>query len=64
MAKTFYHNITKTVINESDTIEVIDFYSDGDILYKSEAGNALIEIVTEDEINHLKLMHQKFNDDK
>ena len=51
--KTFYHNITKMQLNETCTTDLIDNYSEGDVVFKSEAGNALLHIVKIEEIKNI-----------
>lgn len=59
--KIYYHNINKDILNETDSIEFIESYDDGDKVYKSEAGNACISPLTEKEINDLKKEYRDFN---
>lgn len=59
--KIYYHNINKDLLNESDAIEFMEVYEDGDKVYKSEAGNACIEQLTPQEIKDLKQQYQDYN---
>lgn len=57
MGKIFYHNITKGVVNENDLGDFMDQYEDGDLIYKTEAGCALLEEVSGRDIRIMK--HQR-----
>ncbi|MDH8700835.1 hypothetical protein M2138_000169 [Dysgonomonadaceae bacterium PH5-43] len=60
MGKIFYHNISREQLNETDRIDLMDMYTDGDLLYKSEAGNALLYEVSKEEIIQLKKDHEEY----
>tara|TARA_R100000656_G_scaffold122724_1_gene98552 strand:- start:155 stop:367 length:213 start_codon:yes stop_codon:yes gene_type:complete len=51
--KVFYHNITQGTYNETCIVDLMDAYQEGDVLMKSEAGNALVHPVTKDEMKQL-----------
>lgn len=53
MAKKYYHNITKKDFNVTDVTDLIDAYSEGDLIVQTEAGNALVSEVTEQELTEL-----------
>ena len=59
MGRMLYHNITKKEVNMYED-EFVDTYFDGDIVYKSESGNACIFPVYANEINEiLKLYNEE-----
>lgn len=60
--KIYYHNITKLILNESDLIDFMDSYEDGDKVFKSESGNACISAITEDELKEMKKEWEDFED--
>ena len=62
MAKIYYHNITKRQLNETCIIDLIDQYNEGDMIYKSYAGNSLIYEVSEREIKELKHQHKEYHE--
>lgn len=51
--KKFYHNITTGNVNETDESDFLDDYTEGDIIYKSEAGNACIAPISETEMQEI-----------
>jgi hypothetical protein len=56
-ARILYHNITQEKVNETEIIDFVDEYNEGDIVYKSEAGNACIEKITVEEMaKHIKFV--------
>jgi hypothetical protein len=59
--KTYYHNMNRDLLNESDSIEFIESYEDGDKVYKSEDGCAYIYPLNQQEIDDLKKEYQEFN---
>ena len=61
--KTYYHNVTRDIVNQSDVVEFIDYYFEGDVVYKSEAGNACIELLIDEEIEALKQEAEQFRID-
>lgn len=58
-----YHNITQEKVNETDIINFVDEYNEGDIVYKSENGNACIEKITDDEmVNYIKYVEEWYDE--
>ena len=51
--KTWYHNITKQIFNESDLDDFFEDYDEGDVIMKSEDGCAIINPVTEQELKNM-----------
>lgn len=49
----YYHNITTGKVNETDSMDFIEDYTEGDVIYKSERGNACIAIISESELQEL-----------
>jgi hypothetical protein len=63
MGRTMYHNITKELINEYEMIDFVENYDEGDIIYKSEDGNACIEKISSDEMNkYIKGVEEWYNE--
>ena len=54
----FYHNLTKEIVNETEKLDFMDNYDNGDIIYKSEAGNAILLKIEGDELQSLKEDYQ------
>ena len=52
--RTYYHNVTSGLVNESDEEDFILDHSEGDIVYKSHSGNSQIYIVTYIELEELR----------
>jgi hypothetical protein len=52
--KTYYHNITKKQLNESDIRDLYENYTEGDQIYKTESGDATLQEVSEVEIEEIK----------
>lgn len=53
MAKTWYHNISKMTFNIHDRTDLMDEYEDDDLLMKSEDGCAILEKVSNSELQEL-----------
>ncbi len=51
--RTWYHNITKQVFNESDLDDFFEEYTEGDKIMQSEDGCAIINEVTEEELKKM-----------
>lgn len=49
----YYHNIQKRKFNITCAIDLIDSYDDGELLMYSEAGNALLHPVSNEELQEL-----------
>lgn len=49
MGKIFYHNITKGLLNETDAEDFFNEYEDGDQVFKSEAGDATLKQMTQED---------------
>lgn len=63
--KTYYHNVTKGIINETEIVDVAFDLDEGDKLYKTEAGSAELFEVTEQEKKEIRRrMSDHFNTDK
>ena len=61
--KTFYHNITKNLLNETDESEFLDYYEDGDVVYTTVSGVAILELLTSEEITNLKNWNIEIEED-
>lgn len=67
--KTFYHNLTKAVLNEPTLIDFLESVDDGDLVYFSRTGNALLYNIekrdpkteSEGEFSHVR---KEYNDYK
>lgn len=57
MSNTFYHNITKGILNETDISDFMDSYESGDAVYKTESGNALLTEMSKSELRIIKHEH-------
>lgn len=57
MSKTFYHNITKGILNETDLSDFMDSYKSGDAVFKTEAGDATLIELSKSELRILKHEH-------
>lgn len=64
MGKILYHNITQEKVNETCIIDFIEEYKDGDILYKSESGNACIEKISDKELIEMKKEVEEYYKDE
>ena len=56
--KYFYHNITKGILNETDAIDFMEEYEEGDDLYVSVAGNSLLVKVEDEMLAELKRIYK------
>ena len=50
----YYHNTTKDILNKSDVVDFMDEYEEGDVIFKTENGNAILHKVTESELVDMK----------
>ena len=51
--KTFYHNTSRDIINETDLVEFMDLYEDEDLIYKTESGDAILIKIEGNELDDL-----------
>jgi len=61
MAKKYYHNISKGLYNETEVVDFIEEYDEGDILLSTEAGNALVTPVTSAELSDLRRIYDEYH---
>lgn len=61
--RTWYHNITKLIFNESDRFDFIEEYDKGDVVYKSEDGCAILYIVEQKELDEIQREYDEENQD-
>ena len=59
MSKIFYHNLSKNIVNESERMDFMETYDNGDVIYKSEAGNALLLEIKPDELLNMISEYEK-----
>lgn len=64
MGKIFYHNLTQEKFNETELIDFMDDYENGDRIVKTEAGCALLEEITPDELRQMKIRHQEYYEEE
>ena len=60
MPKNFYHNITQQKFNIQDRMDLMSDYKEKDLLMKSEFGCALLNQVTEEELEELILEYEEY----
>ena len=58
----YYHNITKEKINLC-TEDLMEDYQPGDLVYKSESGNALLELATLHDLEKLSENYAEYLED-
>lgn len=58
----YYHNVTRGRYNESDVIEVMEQYEEGDVLLVTERGDATVTVVEGKELDELWRKYNEYLD--
>ena len=61
--RVFYHNITQKEFNIGCLIDFLESYNDGDLIMKSQAGCALLEPITDQELKDLWSEYEQYQED-
>lgn len=58
--KKYYHNITQEKFNETEIVDLVELMNEGDLILWSESGNALLNKLTEVELEEIKSQVDEF----
>ena len=64
MSTIFFHNITKDILNEREFSDFINSYEEGDAIFTSEGGSAIICKLKKEELIKLKKYYQDDTDNE